>query len=132
MIDALFGLQDLNLVQPLLLLQNVLGFHLVSQEQFDLVLLILLKLSQFFLFGHNKNFLENLLVLLDSLRGERPICLCSFLVMCKAHSFRVLTLMLLVLLQQTLVDVIYTFLLLVVLGDLLRANYLRQLINHKF
>ena len=131
MIDALLGLQNLNLVQSLLLLQNVLGFHLVAEEQFDLILLILLKLRQFFLFRHHKYFLENLLVLLDTFRRKGSICLCSFLVMCKAHRFRILALLLLVFLQKTLVDIIYTFLLLVVLGDLLRANYLRQLINHK-
>ena len=131
MIDALFRLQNLNLVQSLLLLQNVLGFHLVTKEQFDLVLLILLKLRQFFLFRHHKYFLENLLVLLDAFRRERSICLCGFLMMCKAHCFGILALLLLVFLQKTLVDVIYTFLLLVVLGDFLWTNYLRKFINHK-
>ena len=75
-----------HLIHFLLLFKYFVCTFSVSQEHLDLILLILLELSQLLLFGLHKDLLKNELVLLLSLGGKRPIRALALLLVCETHS----------------------------------------------
>ena len=74
-----------HLVKLLLLFKHFIGALTITQQHLHLVLLVLFELRQLLLLRLHEDLLEDELVLLLALRGERSVGALRFLLVSEAH-----------------------------------------------